>query len=142
MDARRISGHIIVWGLAGFGAYLAFSFFPRGFVFPRNAFMSLLIVPAAYYWLYRLLGLKRVRGESAGGVFSFSGLAQDYSLTRHPVCVADVLLAWGIFFFYPDLRVLISVIWISIIVSFWLRMERNALFGPEKNNWKEDDITP
>jgi len=145
MKWRRAGGHLIIWGLAAWGVWLAFSFFPEGFVLPRNNLMSLLIVPAIIYWLTRSLSLFWVRRHAtAHGAFQINELAQkeDYGMISHPLCVADVLVAWGIFFYYPDIRVLVSVIWMTLVMAFWLRLERNAITGTDKDFKKEDDLAP
>ena len=48
--------------------------------------------------------------------------------------MADIVLAWGAFIAWPSWRVLFAVIWLTIVLSYWMKLEEEALierFGGE-----------
>ncbi len=50
-----------------------------------------------------------------------------YSVVRHPLYIADVILAWSVFFFLPFSRVLTEAIWMTFVLWFWAGLEERAL---------------
>jgi hypothetical protein len=145
MDKTKLASHTIIWGLIAVGVILSFYFFPPGLVLPKYNFLSILVIPAVAYWVYGVLGHAQIKRDIAKGIYMIEEMSAryDYGMLSHPVCIANVLLAWGIFFLYPDIRIMVSAIWMSVIIGLWMRLERNARTKPyPKNFGLEDDITP
>ncbi|HCU71066.1 MAG TPA: hypothetical protein DIC35_04955, partial [Candidatus Moranbacteria bacterium] len=62
-----------------------------------------------------------------------------YEKVRHPIYSADIVLAWSIFFFYPDVRIFASVLWLTLVMSVWMKIEEKALiekFGREYEGYR------
>ncbi len=50
-----------------------------------------------------------------------------YSRVRHPIYFADIVMAWGAFIVFPTWNVLFAVLWLTAVLSFWMRLEEAAL---------------
>lgn len=125
-----------MWLIVIIGIFFAFKLVPARFVFPRNMFTSFLIFPAATYWLYFFIGAVKVHRQAPLSADKIEKLVTNgvYAKVRHPIYSADIVLGWAIFFFYPDVRFLISAHWLMFVLLFWMHLEETALvqkFGDE-----------
>lgn len=132
----RLVSPVIMWLIVLFGIGGVFWLVPARFVWPRNIATSALIFPAAIYWLYFFLGAIKVHRRAALSADKINKLVVDgvYSKVRHPIYSADIIFGWSLFFFYPDVRFLISAHWLMFTLLFWMRREETALtkkFGNE-----------
>lgn len=126
---RKLVSPVLMWLIVASGLWLAFQFVPPRFVFPKNIFTSLLIVPAIGYWLYFFLGAVRVHRQAPLSADAIDALVITgvYGRVRHPIYSADIVLAWSVFFFYPDVRFLLGAHWLMFVLLFWMRREERAL---------------
>jgi len=132
MDIRRkLVNPVLMWLIVIGGLFLAFWIVPARFVFPRNIFMSALIVPASAYWLYFFIGAIAIHRKAPLSADRIDKLVTEgvYAKMRHPIYSADIVLGWSIFFFYPDVRFLIGAHWLMFVLLFWVRLEERALAG-------------
>jgi len=125
-----------MWLIVIAGLFLAFQLIPARFVFPRNLFTSFLIFPSVVYWLYFLTGALKVHRQAPLSADKINKLVTDgvYAQVRHPIYSADIILGWAIFFFYPDVRLMIGAHWLMFVLLFWIHREEKALiekFGSE-----------
>ena len=58
-----------------------------------------------------------------------------YSEIRHPIYSADILLAIGIFFLFPTLKVLFCVFWVIIVLILWMKLEEKSLSDKFKHKY-------
>lgn len=137
----KLVSPVLMWLMVAAGIAVVFQVAPAGFVFPRNMFASSLIFPAVAYWLYFFTGALRVNrraplsAQKTGRIIT-TGV---YGQVRHPIYSADIVLAWAIFFFYPDARFAVGTLWLTAVLFFWMDLEEKALtqkFGDEYREYK------
>ena len=134
--SRRLVSPMLMWLIVAAGILAVFQFVPARFVFPRNMFTSFLIVPAIAYWLYFFIGAIRVHRQARLSTDKIERLVTKdvYAKVRHPIYAADIILGWSVFFFFPDVRLLVSAHWMMFVLLFWMKREEDALiekFGEE-----------
>ena len=142
MLKRKLVSPVLMWLIVILGIFIVFSFFPKAEIFPRNAITSFLIIPAGIYWLYFFIGALRVHKKAAVSADKIDRIVKEgvYSIVRHPIYSADIVLVWGIFFHWPHLKILLSAFWLTLILFFWMRLEEKALaekFGEEYEKYKK-----
>lgn len=125
-----------MWLIVAVGVVIVFRLAPARFVFPRNMFTSFLILPAIIYWMYFFIGAVRVHRQAPLSVDKIDKLVMEgvYAQVRHPIYSTDIILGWSVFFFYPDVRLLIGAFWLTFVLLFWMNREEKALidkFGAE-----------
>ncbi|OGI16836.1 MAG: hypothetical protein A3J63_00010 [Candidatus Moranbacteria bacterium RIFCSPHIGHO2_02_FULL_40_12b] len=143
MSKQKFVSPVLMWIIVIIGVFVSFRFFPQTEIFPRNPITSFLIVPAGIYWLYFFVGALRVHKKAALSAEKIDKVVTSgiYQIVRHPIYSADIILAWGIFFHWPYLKILLSVIWLTLVLIFWMRLEEKALaekFGEEYSNYKKN----
>ena len=137
---RKLVSPVLMWLIVAVGILLAFRFVPARYVFPRNMLTSFLLLPAIFYWLYFFLGAIKVHRKAPFSVDVINKLVTDgvYGKVRHPIYAADIILACSIFFFYPDVRFLLSALGLTLVLQFWMNREELALlekFGQEYSDY-------
>lgn len=133
---QKLVSPVLMWAIIAAGIFLAFQFAPARFVFPKNIFTSFLIIPAVAYWLYFFVGAVRVHRKAPLSVDGINRLITQgvYGKVRHPIYSADIVLMWSLFFFYPDVRLLLGAHWLMFVMLFWMWREERSLtekFGEE-----------
>ncbi len=141
MPSKKFVSPVLMWLVVIIGIYASFQLAPNIKIFPKKIFTSFLIIPAGIYWLYFFVGAIRVHRKAALSAEKIDRIVKEgvYSIVRHPIYSGDIVLAWGIFFFWPEPRVLSAILWLTIILYFWMKLEEKALeekFGPEYRNYK------
>ena len=113
----------------------------RYYLFKINS-LRYLLIPAAIYWVYFFSNAFIVHRQAVKSVTKISKIIDKgvYSIVRHPIYSSDIILGIGIFFFRPTLRMLVSVIWMTIFLLFWMKLEEKGLedkFGDEYRRYKK-----
>ena len=143
MSKRKFVSPVLMWIIVIIGVFVSFRFFPKIEIFPRNAVTPFLIIPAGIYWLYFFVGALRVHRKAALSAAKIDRIVKEgvYSIVRHPIYSADIVLAWGIFFHWPYLKILLSAIWLTLVLFFWMKLEEKTLaekFGEEYRNYRKN----
>lgn len=125
-----------MWAIVAAGILLSFQIFSSEDLFKPNKVTYYLIVPAFLYWLYFFIGAILVHRKAPRSVHSIDKIVKEgvYQRVRHPIYSGDIVLVWGIFLHWPSYRALSSVILLTIVLFFWMRLEEKALaekFGRE-----------
>ena len=131
-----------MWAIVAAGIIFSFQIFPSEDLFMPNTFTPYLILPAILYWLYFFIGAMLVHRKAPRSVYSIDKIIREgvYQRVRHPIYSGDIVLVWGIFSHWPSHRALSSVIWLTIILFFWMRLEEKALsekFGRDYLEYKK-----
>jgi len=132
-----------MWLIIAAGVTLIFFILPKTPLLGTEQFFSWLILPAAFYWLYFFIGAIGVHNQAAKSVAGIDKIIKEgvYNIVRHPIYSADIVLAWGIFFFMGNLRFLLGAIWLSLAMFCWMRLEEKGLiekFGQEYLDYKKE----
>lgn len=141
MDKHRLVSPILMWAIVAAGITFSFQIFPSKDLFMPNKFTSYLIIFAILYWLYFFVGAMIVHRKAPRSVRSIDKIVKEgvYQRVRHPIYSADIVLVWGIFSHWPSYRALSSVIWLTVVLFFWMRLEEKALaekFGKDYLDYK------
>ncbi len=131
-----------MWAIVVTGVALSFQIFPSKDLFMPNIFTFYLIIPTFLYWLYFFIGAMIVHRKAPRSVHSIDKIVKEgvYQRLRHPIYSGDIVLVWGIFSHWPSMRALSSVIWLTIVLFFWMRLEEKALtekFGSDYLEYKK-----
>lgn len=137
---RKFVSPILMWGIIATLIALVFHFVRPRFVFPVGTYGKVVLFLAACYWLYFFLGAIWVHRQAASNAEKIKKIIKTgvYAKVRHPIYSADIFLAWGIFFFYPDVRFLLSAHLLMFVMLFWMRLEEKALaekFGKDYEHY-------
>lgn len=140
IDEKYISP-LAMWLIVAAGVVLIFFILPKTLLI-GSPFFSWLLLPAVLYWLYFFLGAIRVHKRAARSVAGIDKIIKEgvYARVRHPIYSADIVLAWGIFFWASELRFLLAAHWLMFVLLFWMRLEEKGLiekFGQEYLDYKK-----
>ncbi|MBI5180408.1 MAG: isoprenylcysteine carboxylmethyltransferase family protein [Nitrospirae bacterium] len=142
MNKHRLVSPILMWAIVATGIIFFFQTFPSNELFMPNKFTFYLIIPAFLYWLYFFIGAMLVHRKAPRSVHSIDKIVKEgvYQRVRHPIYSADIVLVWGIFSHWPSHRALASIIWLTIVLFFWMRLEEKGLaekFGSDYLEYKK-----
>jgi protein-S-isoprenylcysteine O-methyltransferase Ste14 len=134
-----------MWFIVAGGVVPAMLFLPDRLLYPRPVVFLVTLILAGLYWLYFLVGAANVNRQVARSAAGIDRVVTTgvYSLVRHPIYAADIILAWAIFLYIPSIRVIVSVVWLTIVLVSWMKLEEKALqqkFGQEYASYKA--VTP
>lgn len=142
MNAKKIVNPVLMWLSVLFGIFILFVNIPMRNVFMAGKISEFLVFPAILYWMYFLGGALVVNWQVARSADRVEEIITDgvYGFVRHPIYSADIVLAIGIFLRWPNLRVLIGVLWVIIVLTSWAKMEEVVLeskFREEYGQYKK-----
>lgn len=137
----RLVSPILMWLIVALGAVPALVFLPGRLLFHRHLVFLIILVMAGAYWLTFMLGAGQANRQVARSAAGIDHIVTTgvYGLVRHPIYAADIVLAWAIFLYYPALKLLAVVIWLTVILTSWMKLEERALqqkFGQEYVSYK------
>lgn len=132
-----------MWAIVLVGIFLIFQFVSARFVWEQNYFGWVLFFITFVYWTYFFFGALWVNRRAALSADKTKRIIKEgvYSKVRHPIYSADIVLGWGIFFFYPDVRFLIGAHLFMFVLLFWMKREEKALtekFGDDYIEYKRN----
>lgn len=120
-----------MWSVIIAGAVFIFIFIGDKKLFPSGIFNKLILAASFIFWLYFFISALRVHKQAVKSAEKIDKIisAGVYSIVRHPIYTADMVLAWGIFIAFPSLRILMAVIYSTIVWFIWIKIEERALIG-------------
>lgn len=100
------------------------------------------LIPAIAYWVYFFFNAFITHRQAVKSVANINKIIDKgvYSIVRHPIYSSDIVLGIGIFFFRPTIRMLVIIVWMTIFLLFWMKLEENGLeekFGDEYKKYKK-----
>ncbi len=142
MNKLKLINPMIMWLMVLSGVAIIFNLVSAQKIFAENTLSYLLFISAIFYWLYFVLKAAFINRQLTASVDKTKGIIKEgvYGLVRHPIYTADIILDWGVFFFWPTLRVLTSVLWLTLVLLFWIRLEEWGLtqrFGDEYQDYQK-----
>ncbi len=136
----KLVNPLLMWLIVILGVILIFYFLPSTKLFSTNYFTFILGAVFATYWIFFLSWSIKFHKNAPLSTFKINRIVKDgpYRIVRHPIYYAYIILGFGIFLFFPSLRVLFSLLWLIIVLSFWMKLEEQSLvkkFGLEYINY-------
>jgi methanethiol S-methyltransferase len=136
----RLVSPVLMWLIVAVGVALAFHFVPGRALFHRTGLSVAVFALTVVNWLYFFGSVLAIHRQAARSAAAITHLVTTgvYAKVRHPIYSADILLAWGIFLMFPKLQFLVSAIWLTIILTIWMKLEESALiakFGAEYEHY-------
>ncbi|HAT73812.1 MAG TPA: hypothetical protein DCS08_02270 [Candidatus Moranbacteria bacterium] len=139
-----------MWIIAIFGVALAFIFVPAGILlYKKNINISFLAIILTiflfiflvYYIPSAIWERKKFRLYSASEMRRMIQLGV-YGKCVHPTCTTLAFLGWIFFFIFPDLRIFLSAVWFSMILIFWMKVEKSFFLGRRSKFETQEDSGP
>jgi protein-S-isoprenylcysteine O-methyltransferase Ste14 len=131
MKIEKVISPVVMWFIIIAGVVLIFIFVGDKKIFASGVINKLILAMSFAFWLYFFISAFRVHKQVAKSAEKIEKIvgAGVYGIVRHPIYMADIVLAWGIFIAFPDLRFLTAVIYSTIIWFIWMKLEEKALIG-------------
>lgn len=139
---ERFVTPLLMWFIVILGVIVFYNVTSDITLFKRNYFTYFLFIISLLYWMYYFFHAISANKKAALSVASIKKLVKTgiYSKVRHPIYSADIIIAIGIFLMFPNLKIMVSVIWLIGVLVFWTYLEEKALtkkFKEEYNNYKK-----
>lgn len=146
---KRIISHVYMWIFVLCGVALAFVFIPDGMLlYNKNVnvsssaiflavFLSLFLI---YYIPSAIWERRKFRLYSSDEMRRMINLGV-YGKCVHPTCTTIAFFGWIIFLIIPEMRIFVSVLWFSLIIIFWMRVEKSFFLG-RKSKLEEKSPEP
>lgn len=143
MDKRRIIAHIWMYILISLGVAVAFRLVPPYVLFSRinRYYLTFAIIPLLFFVLYNFWSAIEYRRGLSSSTPHLEELAKKKFFGRvvHPTCTTLAILAWMSFLYFPNLRMFLADVWMTVVIYFWIKLEKSA-YSPKKA--KSDDSEP
>lgn len=139
---HRFINPLLMWSLVALGVFFVFLLAPPVDFFERTFLGSLIFLGTLAYWVYFFISAILVHRKAALSVDAVDKLVTKgvYGLVRHPIYSADIFLSWGFLLIFPSLKILLSVVWLTFVLGYWMILEENALeekFGREYREYEK-----
>lgn len=136
---KKFVSPILMWFIILGGIITFYYLAGDATVFSKNMFTSLMVVPAFIYWIYFFTAAIRQNKRAALSADKAKRIVTSgvYGIVRHPIYSADILLGWSLFLLFPRWWVLIGIVWLSVIMLIWMRLEEKALTEKFGNDYLE-----
>lgn len=133
---------IFMWLIVIIGIMISFNIFKKIKIIEVIFLSYIVFILTLIYWIYSLISAFAVHKKAPQSVKKINKLAKEgiYKKIRHPMYSGDIVLAFGIFLIFPDLRFFVSFLWLSLVLIIWAKLEEKALidkFGKEYLDYKE-----
>ncbi|OGF20476.1 hypothetical protein A2316_01455 [Candidatus Falkowbacteria bacterium RIFOXYB2_FULL_38_15] len=136
---KKIVNPIIMWLIIIVGAIVIFVFVGDDGLFISGIFNKLILIIAFLFWLYFFISAVYIHKQVIKSAEKINKIIDVgvYSIVRHPIYMADVILAWGVFIAFPNLRVFVAVIYSTIIWFAWMKLEEKVLIDKFGQQYSE-----
>jgi protein-S-isoprenylcysteine O-methyltransferase Ste14 len=142
MNKQKFVSPVLMWIIIFIGIILLIYLIPDKSLFKRNFFSISLFLMSIIYWIYFFLSSIYIHKKAIYSAYKIDKIIKSgtYSIVRHPIYSADIVLGIGIFLFIPRIDVIISIMWMIFILLFWMKLEEKSLekrFGKEYLEYKK-----
>lgn len=139
---HRLVSPVLMWVIVAVGIFVLMRLLPSREIFAEVNLFIFIALLAAMYWLYFFAGAIQVHRKAPASVAGIEKLVTEgvYGMVRHPIYAADIIFAWGLFLLFPQVRVLFSVLWLTMVLFGWMILEEKALeekFGEQYREYKK-----
>jgi protein-S-isoprenylcysteine O-methyltransferase Ste14 len=138
---HKLISPLFLYLIAILGVFIIFFFVPSRILLPNVPLGFIVFLLAIFYWLYFSLGAIHIHKRAHANLENIDSVVTSgvYSLVRHPMYSSNIVLVWALFIIFPDLRVLLSVVWVSVAMIIWIELEERELaqkFGDEHKTYR------
>ena len=133
---------MLLWAIALSGAAVISALAPKSELFIGNDYSDLASAFLFLNWLgiFSLSIWQNRESEKSAADIKKLQTQGTYSLARHPIYLADMLLSVAIILYAPRLNVLLSSLFVMIMIYFWAGLEEEALvkkFGKKYADYRK-----
>lgn len=138
---HNLTSPLYLYLVAVLGVFVIFFFVPSSILLPSMPLGSIIFIIAIIYWLYFTLGAIHIHKRAHSSLENVDSIINTgvYGLVRHPMYGSNIILIWALFIIFPDLKVLLSVIWVSVTMIIWTELEERWLaqkFGVQHKSYR------
>ncbi len=139
MTKQKLISPILMWIIVFAGIAAIFTIAPKTLLFPRTIFNAFILVLAILYFVYLFVSAFHAHPRAARSVAGIEKIITRgiYARVRHPFYSAEMALAWGLFIYFPSMRMLVCVVWLTAVLIFWMKLEEQALTEKFDAEYKE-----
>lgn len=125
----KLTSPLLMWTIVIVGGAVLWKILPHGQVFVRGQWGIAVLVLGVLNWAYITFHAMRVHKHAPSSVHNIDELVTEgaYSVVRHPMYVADVILAWCAFVYWPSYHVFAVALWLTLVLFFWSLLEERML---------------
>jgi protein-S-isoprenylcysteine O-methyltransferase Ste14 len=139
---ERLVSPALMWLIVIIGIIIFISYTPKTRILSLGYFGAVIFFITLLYWIYYFALAIIVHRRAALSVAGIKKIVDYgvYSRVRHPIYSADIILALGVFFFFPSINILISIIWLAVVLIIWMFLEEKLLilkFGQDYKDYKK-----
>ncbi len=140
---KKVITHLFLWIFVAVGIFLSFSFISPGLVFKKAFNGWLAILPLAIFLTYHVISSFYYHCHFHPHVGDEKRIirAGVYGKCLHPTCTSLVILGWMLFFYLPDFKMLVSAIWATAVIFFWIIIEKSFFMG-KKSRVEKKEMEP
>ena len=123
-----IAGGIVLWHLV-----------PQDRLFASGMIGIFALALGLCNWVFIMYKAGSVHRKAPASVDNINKLVKEgiYAQVRHPIYLADIILACCVFVFYPDFRILAAAVWLIIVLVFWAKFEERMLEEKFLDDYRE-----
>lgn len=125
----QLTSPVVMWLIVVIGAIALWFSVPPGRIFQQDLFGPIVFGLGLANWLWVSVLASRVHRKAVSSVGSIDELVTEgaYSVVRHPMYLADIVLVWCVFIWQSTNQVLSLAIWLSLVLVFWAYLEERML---------------
>lgn len=138
----KLASPLLMWTLVILGAIVLWYLVPHGRLFAGGILGIIIFILGLVNWLYVSFVAVKVHPKAPTSVANIDQLITEgvYSIVRHPLYVADIVLGLSIFILDPLYKIMAIVIWLIAVLIFWANLEERMLeekFLEDYRNYKK-----
>ena len=129
----------VLWLINLIGIVLAVCLIDNKELFITNKFSTIIFVVGICYWLFFFISAFKIHREWPKNAISISKIITkgSYNRVRHPMYSGDIICAWAFFIQFPSYRILVGVLWMTIVLWAWMILEEKMLVKKFGEKYKE-----
>jgi protein-S-isoprenylcysteine O-methyltransferase Ste14 len=128
-EKYKLANPLLMWLIVVIGFIVIYFIVAAGDVFAPSPWGVLVLALGFINLVYISVISFRVHQKAAKSVAEIDSIITEgvYAVVRHPMYAADILFALTVFVYRPSFKVLAAVIWLSVVLLFWAKLEERML---------------
>lgn len=118
-----------MWAIIIVGILISFGYFGEVYLYTPGLLQYGIGIILFIYWMYFFLKGVGVNTAAARRPHHVGKLITHdvYSMVRHPLYSADIVLGMGILIVYPTIAMFVSIAWLITVMMVWIFLEEKSL---------------